>query len=235
MRGHRIVLLCLLALLFSACDSCGGDDGEGETTEQTAEPESQVEEQPKLPESQKLAFTLQGGVLDGKQVSIDVDDSVGYWLFDPRGKNTMIAARGQAHGYDIYFYAALPMKETGTYEFRAGPSGADTRVQLRIRKQGEEEAFAYLANEGQMVLAEQTQDWLQGTFSGKFIRSEKMGADLKDMKEEDRKFVTIEDGSFAVSWKDRLGGKAARWEEAATPAPAPTAPEGAGAEGAAGK
>lgn len=219
MRDYRIVLASLLALSLAACDGCGSEKAEGadeaEADEQAeaveeapAEPE---EEEPELPDAPKLAFTVEGGELDGKTFDLEVSSSVGYWLFDPEGKNTMVAARGAQHGYDVYFYAAVPMKETGTYDFRAGASGADTRVQIRMRKDDSDDAFAYLASEGTLEFEQQEEDWLVSSFEGKFIRSEKMGADLKDMPEEERTYATMSDGQVAVEWKDRMGGKAARW------------------------
>ncbi|MFW6050940.1 MAG: hypothetical protein ACODAU_07190 [Myxococcota bacterium] len=225
MRDHRLVVICALSLGLAACDGCGADDEAAEETSEEAAEQAPAEEAPaeeapaeeaepeeRIPDSPHLGFTVEGGDLDGKAFDIDVADAVAYWLFDPKGKNTMIAARGKEHDHDAYFYAAVPLKETGAYEFRPGASGADTRVQIRMRAEGEERAFAYLAHEGELVLETQVDDWLVGTFQGKFIRSEKMGADLKDIPEEKRDYVTIRDGKFAVTWKDRMGGKATRWE-----------------------
>lgn len=219
MRDYRIVLLSLVALALAACDGCGAEKAEGaeetgadDKAEAVQEESAEAEEEPELPDAPKLAFTVEGGDLDGKTFDIEVSGSVGYWLYDPKGRNTMIAARGAQHGYDVYFYAAVPMKETGTYEFRTGASGADTRVQIRMRKEDSEDAFAYLASEGALELETQEEDWLVSSFEGKFIRSEKMGADLKDMPEEERTYATMSGGQVAVEWKDRMGGKAARWK-----------------------
>lgn len=223
-----------MVLSLAACDSCkgGGEekpDESGKTgTEQKPETTTQPAKtgttptQPSSAGGQKLAFTVEGGELNGKAFDIQVADTIGYWLYDPTGHNTMIAARGQQNGYDVYFYAALPMDKPGSYMFKAGPSGADTRVQIRMRKEGSDKAFAYLASEGQITLNKTMEDWLQGTFYGKFVRSEKMGADLPNIPKDKRTFVKITKGSFAVTWKDRMGGKAKRWPSSPAPAKAPS-------------
>jgi hypothetical protein len=208
----------LAFLSLSACGSCAGDEPE-EVVEETEAVEEGVEEappedQPEAPDGQSLSFSVQGGELDGKRFDVKVPDNIGYWLYDPKGKSTMISARGEDHDLDAYLYAAIPVNEPGVYEYRAGGAGADTRVQLRFRDAEAGESFALIAVEGKMELEAPVQDYLQGTFGGKFVYSKRLGADLKDIPEEKRQYVTIEDGRFAVSWKDRIGGNAQRWGNA---------------------
>lgn len=232
MHDCRIVVLCALALTLGACNSCKGGGQKAATETATTGSKTEAVQSkptpppPKVPSAQKLSFAVSGGELNGKAFDITVPDTIGYWLYDPIGKNTMIAARGKANGYDVYFYAALPMKNPGIYTIVPGPSGADTRVQIRMRKEGTNDQFALLATEGQVVLGPQPGDWLEGTFNGKFVRSNKMGADLNKMPAAKRKYVQINGGSFAVSWKDRMGGRAQKWDGtgATAPAQSPSAP-----------
>lgn len=216
MHDYKIVVLCALALTLGACNSCKGGGQKAATTTATTGSKTEALRSkpaaPKVPSVQKLSFAVGGGELDGKTFNLTVPDNIGYWMYDPIGKNTMIAARGEAYGYEAYFYAALPMKHVGTYKFVPGPSGADTRVQIRVRKVGSKEQFALLATQGELVLGPQPGDWLEGTFHGKFVRSDKMGADLQHMPAAKRKYVQISGGSFAVSWKDRMGGRAQKWD-----------------------
>jgi hypothetical protein len=226
MRHLVAVLVSLIAMSLAACGSCSKDE-EGQATEA-------VKEEPKAPEpeppptEQRLSFSTQGGDLDGRTFDQQVADAVGYWLFDPKGGNTMIAARAAEHGLDTYFYAALPTDGPGTYEFRAGPKGADTRVQVRFREVEGGKTFALLAVDGKLELEKVLGDYLIGSFSGKFVRSERLGADLGDIPEDQRQYVTISNGKFQVTWKDRLGGNATRWggmaAQADAPAPTPATP-----------
>jgi hypothetical protein len=227
MRHLVVVLVSLIAMSLAACGSCSKEEG------QAAE---EVKEEPKAPEpepeppptEQRLTFSTQGGEdLDGKTFDQQVADAVGYWLFDPKGGNTMIAARAAEHGLDTYFYAAIPQDGAGTYQFKAGPKGADTRVQIRFREVEGGKTFALLAVEGNLELEKVLGDYLIGSFSGKFVRSERLGADLGDIPEDQRQYVTISNGKFQVTWKDRLGGKATRWgatAQADAPAPTPATP-----------
>jgi hypothetical protein len=215
--GSGFVVLSFLA----GCGSCSKDEPAeaAESAEEQSVAVEEVEEvQPEAPDGQRLAFVVEGGQLDGTRFDLQVADNVGYWLYDPKGRNTMVAARGNAQGFDAFLNAVVPLKEPGTYEFRPGTTAADTRVQIRFREVESTESFALIASEGSLTVEGPIDDYLVGTFSGKFIYSKKLGADLKEMSDDDREFVTVKDGRFAVTWKDRLGGKAERWDGPSAPA-----------------
>jgi hypothetical protein len=221
MRHPSFHLVFLLALPLAACDSCSKEEAQStdEPTDETKAPEQGPAPEAALKE-QRFSFTAQGAEFNGKTFDIEVADPVGYWLYDTKGSNTMVAARGTAHGLDAYFYAAIPMAALGTYEFQKGPKGSDSRVQIRFRELEGGKAFALLAVEGKLEFAKIVGDYLVGSFDGKFVRSERLGADIPDIPEDQRQYVTVKGGKFQVTWKDRLGGQAARWSPPAAPTPA---------------
>jgi hypothetical protein len=211
----------LLLVSLAACGSCEKEEEVSEAIEATEDEATAVAEEPtpqvQVPGGQQLSFAIEGGRLDGKSFEIEVADNLGYWLFDAKGKNTLIAARGGANDLDTFLNVAVPIKEPGTYEYRPGASGADSRVQVRFRDKEAGKTFALIAVEGGLTVEHAVEDYLVGTFGGKFVFSEKLGADLKKISEDDREYATIKDGRFAVSWKDRLGGKAERWDGPSAP------------------
>lgn len=222
MRHLIAIGLGIATLLLAACSSCSDGEGAEATSRSVDDPQGVpeiVEEDPILeaPDGQSLTFEVEGGRLDGKSFDVEVPDNLGYWLFDPKGKQTVIAARGEAHGLDAYLYTTLRRTEPGVYEFSPGKHGADTGVQIRFRDREAGTAFALVAVEGFMELKGPVDDYLLGELVGRFVYSERMGADLKDLPEEEREYAKVRNGEFAVSWKDRIKGKALRWEEANQP------------------
>jgi hypothetical protein len=227
MRHPSVLLVSLLTVSLAACDSCSKEEEQApdEAKEEAKGPEPDPGPAEPPPTEQRLSFSATGGGLDGKQFDLLVSDSMGFWMFDPNSKKTMVSARGLAGDLDTYLYVAVPQVGVGSYEFRPSDKGADTQVQLRFRQTNDNKGFALLAVQGKLEFEKLLGDYLIGSFSGKFVRSERLGADLADIPEAKRQYVNVSGGRFQVSWKDRLGGKAARWGVASKPAaPTPATP-----------